>query len=125
MTVSSQIIEVINDLCAKFGIVIDWSAETVVPMLQTLAEKYIHWEIATSIAWIVILFVTTLILVVLWLCAIKWWSSDARFFFGLSAFISLAFLIGVAGCQSFDIIEATLFPEKTIFEFVQTAINSK
>ena len=125
MTVSAQIIEVINDLCAKFGIVIDWSAETVVPMLRILAEKYIHWEVATSIAWIVLLFVTTVILAILWLCAKKWLDASAEFFWGACATVSLVFLVGVAGYQAFDIIEATLFPEKTIFEFVQMALNSK
>ena len=125
MTVSAQIIEVINDLCTKFGIAIDWSAENVLPVVQSLAEKYIRWEIATSIAWIAILFVLAFILAVLWLCAKEWWSSNAEFFFGTGAFVALVFLVGVAGCQSFDIIEATIFPEKTIVEFVQTALNNR
>ena len=51
MTVSDQIIAVMNDLCQKFGIAIDWSQENVIPYLTELAGKYISYEIATSIAW--------------------------------------------------------------------------
>ena len=54
MTVSDQIIAVLNDLCEKFGVAIDWSSENIIPYLQALCEKYIHYEIATSIAYIVL-----------------------------------------------------------------------
>ena len=53
MTISSQIIEVLNDICKKFGIAIDWSQENILPYLQELAGKYISWEIATSVAWLI------------------------------------------------------------------------
>lgn len=52
MTVGNQIIEVLNYLCDKFGIALDWSKESVIPYLQELCEKYISWEIATSTAWL-------------------------------------------------------------------------
>ena len=53
MTVSEQIIEVLNYLGQKFGIAIDWTSESVVPAMQNLMSKYIKWEIATSIGWLV------------------------------------------------------------------------
>lgn len=52
MTVSAQIIDVLNDLCKRFGLMIDWSQENVLPYLQELSSKYISWEIATSTAWL-------------------------------------------------------------------------
>ena len=61
MTVSSQIIEVLNDLCMKFGIAIDWSAKNVGPYAQELAAKFISWEIATSWMWIVVGVVITIV----------------------------------------------------------------
>ena len=51
MTVSEQIIQVIDALCEKFGIVVDWTNENVFPYLETLCEKLIAYEIATSIVW--------------------------------------------------------------------------
>ena len=54
MTVSSEIIEVLDYLGEKFGIAIDWTSNNVLPYLQTLVDKFIKWEISTSIVWIVI-----------------------------------------------------------------------
>lgn len=48
MDISTQIITVLDDLCRRFGLVIDWSQENVIPYLQELAGKYISWEMATS-----------------------------------------------------------------------------
>ena len=54
MTFSEQTISILDYLCQKFGIVIDWTSDTVWPMVEMLAGKYIKWEIASSILWIVI-----------------------------------------------------------------------
>lgn len=42
MNVSEQIIQVIDNLAQKFGIVIDWTDENIVPIFQQLADKYIR-----------------------------------------------------------------------------------
>lgn len=52
--VSSQIIDVINELCSKFGIAIDWSQKNVQPYLENLVAKAVNYELYTSIMWIVI-----------------------------------------------------------------------
>ena len=54
MTVSSEIIEVLDYLGEKFGIAIDWTSNNVLPYLQALVDKFIKWEIFTSIVWIAI-----------------------------------------------------------------------
>ena len=54
MTVSSEIIEVLDYLGEKLGIAIDWTSNNVLPYLQTLVDKFIQWEISTSIVWIAI-----------------------------------------------------------------------
>ena len=63
MSFSSQFIEVLDALCEKFGIVIDWTSQNVMPYLTDLAARFISYEIWTSMAWIVILGV---VFVVLW-----------------------------------------------------------
>ena len=55
MSFSSQFIEVLDALCAKFGIVIDWTSQNVMPYLTDLATRLVSYEIWTSAAWIVIL----------------------------------------------------------------------
>ena len=53
MTVSDQIIAVLDSLCVKFGIVIDWTQENVLPYVMEIAKKFITYEIATSSALLV------------------------------------------------------------------------
>ena len=51
---SDEVIKVIDALAERFGIVIDWSSENVIPYLQQLCDKYITYEIITSIVWMII-----------------------------------------------------------------------
>lgn len=48
MSFSSQFIEVLDALCAKFGIAVDWTSQNVVPYLTDLAARIITYEISTS-----------------------------------------------------------------------------
>ena len=41
MTFSEQTISILDYLCQKFGIVVDWTSDTVWPMVEMLAGKYI------------------------------------------------------------------------------------
>lgn len=52
MTVSDQIIQVLDNLCEKFGLAIDWTSENVIPYLTTLCTKLVSYEIWTSVAWL-------------------------------------------------------------------------
>ena len=54
MTVSNQIIAVLDAICEKFGIVIDWTASNIMPYLQDLCKRIVTYEIATSVAWIIL-----------------------------------------------------------------------
>lgn len=49
MTVSSQIIEVFNEICNKFGIVIDWSADNILPYLTELVNRIAAFEYIKNI----------------------------------------------------------------------------
>lgn len=62
MTVSEQIISVLNALCEKFGIIVDWTAANVLPYAKDLCGRIITYSIASNIAIIVFLIITTVIL---------------------------------------------------------------
>ena len=49
MEFSQNLIAIIDDLCQKIGIVLDWSSENILPYLKTLVERFIKFEIGTSI----------------------------------------------------------------------------
>lgn len=126
MNISSQIIEVLDHLCSKFGVAIDWSQENVWPYLQELTAKYISWEIATSWAWLafgVILITATIALFIMSYFSVKKdWCCDGDFLAGL--FIILGVCLCIPGIvtimvQIGDIITCNYFPEKLIIEYVK------
>ena len=51
--VSNKIIEVLNEICNKFGLAIDWTSKNVQPYLQELMTKCVAYKFATSIMWLI------------------------------------------------------------------------
>lgn len=54
MEVSEQTIDVLEYLYENFGAVIDQNSGVMFSEIQTLCDKYIQWEIRTSIVWLVV-----------------------------------------------------------------------
>ena len=124
MTVSDQIIAVLDDLCSKFGIAIDWTSENVIPYVKELLGKFITYEIVTSAIWIVL---CLSIIVVAYTVRKKYYKrneikeiigdDDGAFVLTMAFAISLVFIIPVV-VQIFDIATCLTFPEKIIFDEV-------
>ena len=119
MSFSSQFIEVLDALCEKFGIAIDWTSQNVVPYLTDLAARIITYEIWTSAAWIVI---AAILFLIAWKMTKNMCKADTfddewflgwfvRILIGVFCFITIVF-------QVFDIIEALALPEKALYDFV-------
>lgn len=140
MTVSEQIIQVIDALCEKLGIAIDWTSENVIPYIETLCKKLITYEIATSIAWIVIMILMSVgsIIAAKKLYPIfkkkieeektnRWSHGDWEIGTGLAiAGLVLINLVSVVviGTQIMDIIKCLTFPEMYIIEYVSELLSS-
>lgn len=138
MNVSDQIIQVLDHLCEKFGLVIDWTSENVVPYLTTLCAKLVSYEIWTSVAWMVIMVVMSIASVIITKRLIPIYKNglekDRRTFdlgwglatgfsiFGL-CILYLATILVIVN-QTMDIIQCVTFPEMFIFEYVQGILNS-
>lgn len=134
MTVSEQIIQVIDALCEKFGIAVDWTSQNVIPYVETLCGKLITYEIGTSIAWMAIMVVLSIGSIV----AIKKlypifkekiegdysydWEIGAGFAIGGLVLLNLVTII-VVGVQIMDIIKCLTFPEMYVFEYISTFIQ--
>lgn len=50
----NEVTKVLDALCDKFGIAIDWSSNNVLPYIQQLTGKIVNYEIATSMFFIAI-----------------------------------------------------------------------
>ena len=124
MTVSSEIIEVLDYLGEKFGIAIDWTSNNVLPYLQTLVDKFIKWEISTSIVWIVIAaFVMIGMIVLINVKGVREINeeTDGMLWIPIIALIIVSFI--VICIQIFDIIECNIFPEKALYDFIKVMLN--
>lgn len=123
MTVSSQIIEVLNDLCTKFGIAIDWSAENVLPYVQELMGKFISWEIATSWIWIIVAVVMFVGGILLFVTDMLWGWADGNM--AIVGFGLVVFAAGMCVVQALDIATCTHFPEKQVFDYISRYMRTR
>lgn len=115
----TEIIKVLDDLCRRFGIVIDWTSENIIPYLQQLCAKFVKWEISTSIAWICICVVIISIIIGFTIIANKTgWDNDEVWGLYIIAFIAGVLFFIIVGVQIFDIIECKTFPEKAIYDYI-------
>ena len=117
--VSSQIIDVINELCSKFGIAIDWSQKNVQPYLESLVTKAVNYELYTSVMWIVIgaiLFgIGLFYLSKADKCKERYINKDSYRILGwFLLIIAILFIIR----NTNDVIKCITFPEKVVFDMI-------
>ena len=136
MQVSDQIIEVLEYLCKKIGVTIDFTNKNILPYVNQLCEKYINWEITTSIMWILIAIIAGIVayFICIWLYKMgkkeeeNQYYSDSEAYYGLMAVIiifSSIYIILTIIFQTLDIIECLTFPEKAIYDYVTTLMEAK
>ena len=124
MTVSSEIIEVLDYLGEKFGIAIDWTSNNVLPYLQTLVDKFIQWEISTSILWIAIAtFVIAMIIILMNLKGFRKINEETYGMLWIPIIVLIIVSFMVICVQIFDIVECNVFPEKALYDFIKIMLN--
>lgn len=129
MTASQQVIEVIDELCRRFGIVVDWSKDNVFPYVEELIGKIVNYELWTSVVWLVMAIVAGYFIyrLIKWSAkGIKehdWWDNDL---YCVGAIVGAFLAVGavVVCCQQiFDIVTCITFPEKVLYEFISTMMS--
>lgn len=115
---SKEIIEVLDALSDRLGMSIDWTQNNIIPYLQEISSKYVNYEIATSIVWIVV----GIILLIVAALVIKKIKTDNDLEDDEVFWLTIIMVVcGVAGVwivltQVFDIVTCYTFPEKIIIE---------
>ena len=126
MTVSNQIIEVMDAICAKFGIAIDWTSDNIIPYVTTLIGKLVAFEIWTSVAWMVFM----LIPVIAWVIFLKkTWAdkhddSDYAIPVEMCSVFGSGIVLMVFITQTMDIIKCVTFPELFVYEYILNFIEN-
>lgn len=124
---SEEIIKVLDALAEKFGLAVDWTSANVIPYLEQLCGKYVNYEIATSVVW--------LLLGIICLFTAKYGFKLTKNFIkkyeeikgynyndvwavlsGIATGVLIIIGIVVPICQMFDIVTCFTFPEKIIIE---------
>lgn len=139
MTFSDEIIKLINALAEKFGIAINWTSDNIIPYLEFICTKYVNYEYATSMVWIVIGAVMLVLGPVLLKLSHMWYKKETgeNRYLDWDDFCSWAFLISlifgaifiltgiiVIITQVFDIVACKAFPEKIIIDELKSLINN-
>lgn len=134
MVFSQEIINVLDYLCNKFGIAIDWTSENVMPYLESLCGRYISYEVYTSIAWMVAIIAITLIVAIpLPFLHKKAKEPEWNNYYATVCYVIIFWVLFVIMCiasvtvvcvQAFDIIECYTIPEKTILEYLKYLMNN-
>lgn len=121
--ISSEVINIIEVLCQKFGIVIDWTSETIMPQIEKLCKNFINYEIFSSIFWIGLALLCVIITLILFIVAKCFWDVELEVVMGLVFAISIVAFMIVVGTQGHDIVTAIYFPEKSIYDYIIYAIE--
>lgn len=125
MNVSDQIIQVLDNLCEKFGLVIDWTSENIILYVTVLMGKLIQWEIWSSVVYIVCAILGTIVCIVTIKYMIKHFD-DLDVIAIIAIMVAGVFGLFAVGCvvdEIMDIIKCVTFPEMYVFEYVQQLIK--
>jgi hypothetical protein len=132
MSVSGEIIKVLDALSEKFGLAIDWSAKNIIPYFEELCAKYINYEVATSIVCLIIgiiLLVLPFVLIKKCKYCYKIANDNENYdystrdnyctlFVILSVIMIVSTIVGIVMVwdQTFDIVTCYTLPEKILLE---------
>lgn len=122
---STEIIKILDAICDKFGLAIDWTSQNVMPYVEQLCEHIIRYELISSSIYMVLLLIPIIALITFCIYEFKKASQcydyceafDKQMYATLAMILSFL-LILVFVFQLNDVITALTFPEKTIIEFI-------
>lgn len=133
-SVSDQIIAVIDQLCEKFGIAIDWSSETVIPYLEDLVYRFSMYKMISILLTYSVLFVVLGLITFFSYKYIKKKGKNFKpeyetldFINQLVFFISII-VLSITGISFIiggipDTVSANVFPERLMINYIMNLIE--
>ena len=130
--VNNQVIEVLEYICKKFGMAIDWTSDNVLPYVKDLIGRIAQYEFYSSIILACAGFMVFIACVVVLCKTMKRWRKDIKEGEFIDEYIFIPSAIGmiVAGmgiimslvltCVEIeDVIEAKCLPEVAAIKYIQ------
>jgi hypothetical protein len=134
METTNKVVEVINALCEKFGVAVDWTGENVVPYAKSLMEKIVNYKLGISI--FVLCLIPLLTLAIFFVAKVidkKAREKDYDFDDGISWAATVLWTLFGIGCvasfviiivQSINIITCVTFPEKVVLDYITSMMGN-
>ena len=126
MTVSQQIIEVLDALCEKFGIAIDWANANVMPQITDLMQRAVLYCMVTSVAKLIF----PIVYLVFYFWRIYRYKKDVGdvwperyWFFVIFGGVACLFVIGALVGYINTIITCIILPEKVIYDMLTNMVS--
>lgn len=135
VTVSQQIIEVIDNLCDKFGVAVDWTSQNVLPYLVELMHRICYYKIAMAVGWALLFSIPLIVLIVILYGHIKNVKLDKDYIAGgsseheevLLSYVMIIFAIIIILIAIFVnaqvILQAVFVPELTVYNYIYGIIG--
>lgn len=129
MTVSQQIIEVLDALCEKFGVAIDWANANVMPQVTDLMQRAVLYCMVISAVKLIL--PAIYIIFYFWkLCKLIYKCrmcelDDAEFYgtFVIAGGIACLFAIWILAGYINTIITCIILPEKVIYDMLTSMVS--
>ena len=127
---SEEIIKVLDELGKRFGVVIDWSNQNIIPYLQELLKRFICYRNITACVWIIISIAMTISGVVMFKFLNKGeksdnynkdYCSDEDMLAALGYMFSICIIalgIGLLIGNIFGIVKNVCMPEMVVYEYI-------
>lgn len=128
METNNKVVEVINVLCDKLGVAIDWTSANILPYVQDLMGRFIKMEIAKSVFWVCfavvgLTFLGCLLIVFSTKAKDNW--DDCWNFYNYATLVT-GVLLGTSvlvvficiSDQIIHIIECSIMPEKVFLDYI-------
>ena len=132
---SDEIIKVLDAICEKLGIAVDWTSENIMPYLEIIAEKVVRLELVEAVMGVIYAFIFLGIAVGLYFfakfCFKKykeingwndWYIAGSCSYVGMVIFAVVFLLVFMTNIEC--IVECIVFPETVVFDFVTGYIES-
>ena len=128
---SEEIIKVIDELGKRFGIVIDWSSQNIIPYLQELLKRFICYRNIMACVWIIVSIAMTISGFVMIKFLNKWRKSENydSDYYGDDELLALlgyifsicmiALGIGLIIGNILGIVENICMPEMVVYEYIK------